>query len=104
MAKRLRTRRLSMYLFTSPQRIDESLWRQDVELMSLVEEAQDLENLMRQMRARQHQVHVPQWGQVTEKALTSRLWAIMKMAEEDHRYSALRKHLRRLRRSAHGAL
>ncbi len=98
MAKRLRGRHDAYYMFTPPHTIDEMLWRNDVELMALVEEAQALERLFERMRMRVSRSHVPQWGRITEDALRVRVLSLLRGAEEERRLATIVNHVRRLRR------
>ena len=85
-------------MFTSPHGIDEMRWREDVEFMSLVEEAQALERLFQKMRVRVDRMHVLQWGRITENALRMRVLLLLRGAEAEGRLSPLLHQAQRLRR------
>ncbi len=97
MARRLVSRHLHQYLFTPPRKVDESLWRQDVEQMALIEEARRVENRMPQLRREAARTHVLQWGRETEAALRAQLWVMIRTLEYEARYAQVMRHMRRLR-------
>lgn len=97
MARRLISRHLHLYLFTSPRKVDEKIWRQDVEQMALMEEARRVENRMPQLRQESARTHVLQWGRETEAALRAQLWVMIRTLEHDARYGRLIQQMRRLR-------
>ena len=98
MARRLISRHLRAYMFTSPRKLDEDLWRRDVEQMALVDEALRVEARFPQLRREAARLHVPQWGQETENALRTRLWLMLRSLEYEARYGHIFRHARRLRR------
>lgn len=97
MARRLLSRRYHQYLFTSPHKVNEETWREDVEQMALVEEARQVEARLPRLREQYARAHVPQWGRETENALRGRLWIMLRLMEEQARYGAIVRHMRRLR-------
>lgn len=97
MARRLASRRLHYYLFTSPRRVNEDVWRADVEQMVLIEEARHLEARFPQMRRESARTHVLQWGRETENTLQARLWLMLRNMEQARRLAAISRYVRRLR-------
>ncbi len=97
MARRLLSRRFHHYLFTSPRKVNEEIWREDVEQMALVEEAREVEARLPRLRKEYARAHVPQWGRETENALRGRLWIMLGQMDAQARYGALVRHIRRLR-------
>ena len=98
MVKRLRSRRLHRYLLVSPDELDEEMWQADVELMSIVEEAAQLEASLRDIRERERRRHAPQWGRETEERLRSRLWVMLNLLEMEGRYGPAMEFVRRHQR------
>ncbi len=100
MAKQLKTRHLHHYLLHPPQDVDEHMWQADVELMSVVEEAAQLEAKFQQVRVHEHRSHALQWGRETEQRLRSRLWVVLNLMEMEGRYGPAMESLRRRQRYA----
>lgn len=98
MVKRLKSRRLSGYLLLHPDELDREMWQADVELMSIVEEAAQLEASLRDIRDRERRSHAPQWGRETEERLRARLWVILNLLEMEGRYGPAMEFVRRYQR------
>ena len=86
MVKKLKGRKWRQNPLLPLEEMDIEAWQADMELMSLVEEAAELEASLRNTCVRERCTHAPQWGRETEERLRSRLWVILNMLEMEGRY------------------
>ena len=87
MVKKLKSRKWRQNPLVQLEDIDVEVWQADVELMSVVEEAAELEASLRNTCVRKRCTHAPEWGRETEERLRSRLWVMLNMLEIEGRYS-----------------